>query len=378
MSDARVDVVVIGAGMAGVSVGSHLASDHSVVVLEQEAQAGFHATGRSAALFSEAYGNRVVRALSRASRPVLFGDDPPFCATPLARPRGALWVARRDQAGAMSAFAALPDIAPAVRRLDGAEARALFPILREDYVAEGLLEPTASDIDVDALHQAYIRALKRGGGRLVTDARVSALGREGGRWRVRFGAESLLADIVINAAGAWADEVAAMARAPSAGIRPHRRTALVVEAPVGADVTSWPMAIDIDETFYIKPDAGRLLLSPADETPSAPCDAQPEDWDVAVAIDRVQTATTLEARRIVAKWAGLRSFSPDRSPVVGYDEAASGFFWLAGQGGYGIQTAPALARVAASLVRHKGVPEDLAGEVTGQDLSPSRLRVFLD
>ncbi|ATQ45008.1 FAD-dependent oxidoreductase [Caulobacter mirabilis] len=364
--------------MAGVSAASHLATDLAVVVLEQEVQAGFHATGRSAALFSEVYGNRVVRALSRASRPVLFGDDESFCTTPLARSRGSLWIGRRDQVAALSAFAALPDIAPATHELDARETAALFPILRADYAVRGLLEPSASDIDVDALHQAYIRAFRRRGGRLITDARVDALSREGTRWRVRFGAESILADVVVNAAGAWADEVAALAGVQGVGIRPHRRTALLVDAPAARDIDDWPMAIDIDETFYIKPDAGRLLLSPADETPSPPCDAQPEDWDVAVAVDRVQTATTLECRRIVAKWAGLRSFAPDRSPVVGYDETSPGFFWLAGQGGYGIQTAPALARIADSLVRHRGIPEDLGADVSSFDLSPSRPRHSAD
>ena len=192
---------------------------------------------------------------------------------------------------------------------------------------------------------------------------------------MRTGGTSFAAPVVVNAAGAWADVVAELAGARPIGLQPMRRTALLVDPPEGVRIDDWPMVIDVEETFYFKPDAGLLLLSPADETPSPPCDAQPEALDVAVAIDRVQTATTLEVRRVRHRWAGLRSFVADRAPVAGWDPEAAGFFWLAGQGGYGIQTAPAMARTAAALLQNEALPGDLVDAgVDPRALSPERLQ----
>ena len=375
MSSKTADIVVIGAGIAGASAAAELAgAGLSVVVLEREAFAGLHSTGRSAALFSEIYGSAPVRALSRASRDFLYGPPAGFTETPIVRPRGALHIATTDQLAALEAFAALPDVAPAVRRLTGEEARQACPILRADYVAAGVLETGSADLDVDALHQGYLRQLRRRGGRLVVEAEVTGLTRSGQDWTVRTPQGELTAPVVINAAGAWADQLAALAGARTLGLTPCRRTGVIVDAPEGSDSERWPMVIDIDEAFYIRPEAGTLMLSPADETPCEPCDAQAEELDIAIAVDRVQTATTLEVHRIRRSWAGLRSFVADRTPVVGFAPEAPGFFWLAGQGGYGIQTAPAMGQLAAALAQGKGVPDALAAHgVDPTDLRPERL-----
>jgi D-arginine dehydrogenase len=361
--------------MAGVSAAAVLAERLNVLVIEQESQPAHHATGRSAALFSAIYGGEAVRALSRGSQAFLYEPPAGFAEAPLVRRRGSLYIARADQAAAFEAFASPPDVAAAVRRLEPSEALALCPILRPDHAAFAALEPDSADVDVHALHQGYLRRLRAEGGRLVTDHAVEALEKTPEGWRVRTGGTSFAAPVVVNAAGAWADEVAELAGARPIGLQPMRRTALLVDPPEGVRVDNWPMVIDVEETFYFKPDAGLLLLSPADETPSPPCDAQPEALDVAVAIDRVQTATTLEVRRVRHRWAGLRSFVADRAPVAGWDREAAGFFWLAGQGGYGIQTAPAMARTAAALLQNEALPGDLVDAgVDPRALSPERLQ----
>ncbi|MGH6993782.1 MAG: NAD(P)/FAD-dependent oxidoreductase, partial [Caulobacteraceae bacterium] len=339
------DFIVIGAGIAGSSLAAHLAKSHRLLVVEREGQPGYHATGRSAALFSLTYGAEPVRALSRATRDFLFDPPADFAEVPLVRRRGALHVATRDQTQRLDAFAGAADVGPVARRLGAREARELCPILRPEMVAGAVFEPDAADIEVNALHQGYLRLLRSRGGRLLTDFSVQSIDRKSDGWEVRSGEMRFSAPIIIDAAGAWADEVAALAGVEPLGLAPLRRTAILVEPPQGARIETWPMVIDIDEQFYFKPDAGQLLLSPADETPSDPCDAQPEEWDIALAIDRVQAMTTLQVRRVVSKWAGLRTFAPDRVPVAGYDPDASGFFWLAGQGGYGLQTSDGLAGV---------------------------------
>ena len=341
------DILVIGAGIAGASVADALAPSVRVIVLEQEERPGMHSTGRSAALFSETYGNQVIRSLSRASRAFLAGPPPEFCETPLIRPRGALYIAGADR---LEQLRALDVGAGSFERLSGAEARARVPIVRPEAAAAALYEAGAMDIDVDALHQGFLRRLRRAGGQVVGEAPVTMLARTAGRWiattpQGRFGAP-----IVVDAAGAWADRIAATAGLAPLGLQPKRRTAALVDGPADLDFTGWPLVIDVDETVYFKPDAGRLLISPADETDTEPGDAQPDDLDVAIAVDRLERTTTLAVRRVAHRWAGLRTFAPDRTPVCGFDPRADGFFWLAGQGGYGIQTAPALARLAARLV----------------------------
>lgn len=359
MQETFFDIAIIGGGMVGATAAANLAPHARVLVLERESQPGYHATGRSAALFSEIYGNASIRALTRASREFLYTPPPGFTDAALVAPRGMLYIARAGQLDALDAFAMLPDVAAGTRRVGANEARARLPCLRADYVAAAVYEPDAQDLDVHALHQGYLRLLREGGGRLVNSAGVTALQRQNDAWKICTGAGIFHAKTVINAAGAWVDEIAKMAGAAPIGIRPLRRTAFMVDAPAGSDSDRWPMMIDIDEQFYLKPDAGRLLLSPADETPSAPCDALPDDMDVAIAVDRIEQATTLSIARVQQKWAGLRSFVPDCSPVIGHDPEAADFFWIAALGGYGIQTAPAVGRLAAALVRQQSVPSDM-------------------
>jgi D-arginine dehydrogenase len=369
-----VDVVVIGGGIAGISVAATLAETLHVVVLERESHPGLHSTGRSAALFSEIYGGETVRALSRGSREFLYSPPGGFTESTLVRPRDTLHIATAEQEERLDEFASLPDVAPAIRRLDGAATHALCPILRQDQVVAGALETASADLDVNGLHQGWLRQLRARGGRLLVNAEVNTLQHTGSAWRLETADSIIHADVVINAAGAWADVVARRAGVREIGLEPRRRTALIVDVPAELHVDSWPMVIDIDEQFYFKPDAGALLLSPADETLSEPCDAWPDDWDVAVAVDRVQNATTLEVDRVRRSWAGLRSFVADRTPVVGYAPDAPGFFWLAGQGGYGIQTAPAMASLAAALVRRMAVPEQLLSfGLDARMLRPERL-----
>ncbi len=355
------DILIIGAGIAGASAAAELARTHRVTLLERENMPGYHSTGRSAALFSEIYGNAPVRALSRASHDFLFSPPDGFAEHPLIKPRGALYIASAERLGAMEAFLANPDVAGAVHRVTREEALKLCPIVRPEHAVGAVLEPDASDVDVHALHDGYLRLFRKRGGTLITNADVQTLDRRDGQWRLTTGADAFSAPVVINAAGAWADDIAAKTDAPPLGIQPKRRTALLAELPAGMDAAAWPMVIDIDEAFYLKPDAGLLLISPADETPVDPCDVQPEELDVAIAVDRVETATTLEVKRIRRKWAGLRSFAPDRTPVIGFDAVCEGFFWLAGQGGYGIQTAPAASALTAALIRGDALPDELSG-----------------
>jgi D-arginine dehydrogenase len=358
----RTDVLIIGGGIAGASAAAELARTHRVLVLEGEDAPGYHSTGRSAAVFSESYGNRAVRALTRASRRFFHHPPADFSAYALLKRRSWLHVASVSQASALERFLATEDVAPRVSRVGPEEALALSPLLLpETAAAGGVYEKDAADIDVDALHQGYLRLLRQRGGTIITGAQVTALARSGGQWLVQSTAGAFQARVVINAAGAWADRVAMLAGIAPMRIQACRRTAVLVELAARDISASWPLTVDIEEAYYFKPDAGLLFISPADETPVEPCDVQPEELDVAIAIDRLEKATGLTVARVRRKWAGLRSFAPDRAPVIGFDEAAPGFFWLAGQGGYGIQTAPAAAALAAALVRVEPRPPELAG-----------------
>ncbi len=367
------DVIIIGAGIAGASLGYELSLTHRVLMLEREAYPGMHATGRSAAIFSEIYGNAIVRGLSRASRSFLFGPPVGFASAPLVGPRATLFIAPRDQIASLHAMRRDADVVAGTRPMTAVEAVACVPILRPGYVMEALFEPGASDIDVNGLHQGFLSGFKARGGALVCNVNIERLKRESMFWVVHTSGVSYQAPVIVNAAGAWADEVARLAHVPPAGIQPKRRTVVLVDAPKEHDIRNWPLVIDADETFYFKPDAGRILLTPADETPSPPCDAHPDEMDMALAVERFETATTMKVRRIVHKWAGLRSFALDRMPVVGFDLGAPGFFWLAGQGGYGMQTASAMARSAAALIGGDDIPADIRAEgVSAQALSPAR------
>jgi D-arginine dehydrogenase len=371
------DVAVVGGGMAGASAGFEISAHHRVVVLEREAFCGYHSTGRSAASFTENYGNAVIRRLARASRAFFERPPPGFAEVPLVAPRGIMTIGRADQLAALArAFergrASVPDLV----EMDPADAIARVPILRSDYVAGAFLEPRSLDIDVHAVHQAFLKGLRERGGTLLTDAEVLALERRDGRWRIETRAGSLEAAILVDAAGAWADELAALAGARPIGLMPKRRTAFLVDAPSGMAGASWPLVDDIGEAFYFKPDAGRLLVSPSDATASPPTDAQPEELDVAIGLERIERATTLDVKRVSHKWAGLRSFVSDGSPVAGWDGEIDGLYWLAAQGGYGIKSAPALARLSAALIAHQALPRDLAEAGLDEGaLAPARCRV---
>lgn len=261
----------------------------------------------------------------------------------------------------------------AFERLSVERCRQLCPILRPDHLADAIVDYSPADIDVHTLHQGYLKLLKARGGTVTTGAEVVGLERKSDSWWVSTSKAVLRAGVVINAAGAWAGELGKMAGARDIGLEPRRRTALLIDPPAGLGAESWPMLSDVDETFYLKPEAGLLMLSPADETPSPACDVQPDELDVAMAIDRLERATTLEVRRVVRKWAGLRSFVADRSPCVGYDAGQPGFFWLAALGGYGIQTAPALSVLASALILDRNVAQQFSS--AGLDpaaLAPTR------
>ena len=371
------DFIVVGVGMAGASVAYELARESRVCLIEGEDRVGFHSTGRSAALFAPSYGGTHIRAITRASRDFFERPPPGFSEHPLLQQRGSMLIARLDQYDTLGQTVdAIRESGGSITLIDKKEALARVPLLRSGYVARAALDSDAMDIDVNALHQGFLRGARSAGAALISGSVVHEARRRNGLWSIELRDGPVSAPVLINAAGAWADELARICGARTVGLKPLRRTALLVDAPPGIDIQKWPAVIDVDEQFYFKPDAGKLLLSPADETPSAPCDAQPEELDIAVAVDRVQTALDIEVRRIGHRWAGLRTFSPDRSPVVGFDPQLPGFFWCAGQGGYGIQTAPALARAAAALANNENLPADLISEgVTAQDLSPNRFAV---
>jgi len=363
---------IVGAGIAGASAGYNLAAAGPTLLIERENQPGYHSTGRSAALYTETYGNRVIRAITIASRPFFEAPPPGFTEHPLLGPRGTLVIARADQRKKLeAALAESTAIQPAVIGVDSKRAIEYCPAIKPDYIDSAFYEEDARDMDVHAIHQGYLRSFRAAGGRLICDAEVLALRRDGAAWTIETRAGTFTADIVINAAGAWADVLARMAGVKPIGLVPKRRTAMTVEG-VG-DFRRWPAVIDVDEQFYWKPDAGQLILSPADETPLEPQDVQPDELDVALCVDRVERASTMSIKRIARKWAGLRSFVPDKTPVAGFAPGAPGFFWLAGQGGYGIMTSPAMGRISAALAQGKAMPADIAARgVTAADFLPAR------
>ena len=368
------DVIIIGAGIAGASAAYEIAATHSVLILEGESHPGYHTSGRSAAVFTETYGNTTIQGLTTGSR--AFFEAPPagFSANRLLSPRGVAYVARADQMERLEAMIdRVKGLAPDTTMLGKADLLERVPILKPDYVAGGAIEPSAMDIDIASLHDGYLRGAKARGAQLSCDASLVALEPSGDGWQVRTGSGAFAARFVVNAAGAWADVVARMAGAAPCGLVPKRRTAMILALPEGLDASAWPMLNDADEQFYFKPDTGRLLASPADETPMDPHDVQPDELDIAICIDRIQQAADLPVRRVVRSWAGLRSFVADKTPVVGFDPAAPGFFWLAGQGGYGFQSAPAMSRTAAALLDGRPLPSDLADRGVTQDkLAPGR------
>ena len=369
------DVLVLGGGIAGASAAAEIARAARVVLLESESQPGYHTTGRSAAFFAESYGGAAIRPLTAASKRFFLEPPAGFGETPLATARGALHIFSPDEtARAEDAAATLAGQISEVKLLEAAEVLARVPVLRGECLGGGIDDPECRDLDVAAIHQGYLRRLRRRGGDVLCDAEVTALERRGGRWLATTRRGQFTAARVVNAAGAWADRVAEMAGLGTVGLTPMRRTVIVFRPESVAVDDAWPLVLDFDEDFYFKPETGRILASPADETPSAPCDAQPEELDVAITIDRLERATTLDMPRIDRKWAGLRSFAPDRVPVLGPDPVEPSFIWCAGQGGYGIQTAPAAARLTAACALDEALPDDLAAcGVDAGTYDPARL-----
>ncbi|MBS0362787.1 MAG: FAD-binding oxidoreductase, partial [Proteobacteria bacterium] len=328
-----------------------------------------HSTGRSAAVFNESYGNGLIRDLTRASRPFFQAPPPGFAEVPLLRRRGVLHTARRR-----TDLDTLMDVIPPAERelqtLD--QAQALFPILRREGLVGAVFARRPSDIDVDALLGGYLRRFKANDGALLLGAQVLGLTRLADGWRVETSSACLHAPLIVNAAGAWASQIAALAGAHDIGLQTLKRTALLLDAPPGLRPDDWPMLKDAGEQYYLKPDAGRLLLSPCDEEPAPPGDVQADEMTIAIAVDRIEQATTLQVRRVSHRWAGLRSFVADRSPVVGFDPLQPGFFWLAALGGYGIQTAPALSRLAAQVALGVSPDDDASAEYL-RAMTPHRL-----
>ena len=375
-SATNVDFIVVGAGIAGASVAAFLAERGSVVVLERETQPGYHTTGRSAALFAESYGTGQVRALTRASRAFLECPPAGFAEVPILSPRGALLVGGSDQRGSLDAlWQALQSTSTVAERLDGAAARALVPVLEPGRIDGAVLDPAAADIDVHALHQGYLRMARQRGGRVVCDAEVRALVRRDRCWHVYAGDVRWVAPVVVDAAGAWCDAVAALAGATPIGLVPKRRSAFVFAPPAGVEVGAWPAVVDVDEQWYFKPEAGLLLGSPANADPVPPHDVQPEAIDIATGIARIEAMTTLRIVRPTRTWAGLRSFVADGDLVGGFDDDREGFFWLAAQGGYGIQTSAAMGSACAALAAGEPLPAGIAAfGLDAAMLSPARLR----
>lgn len=369
------DFLIVGAGIAGASVAYFLAPHGRVVLLERESQPGWHSTGRSAALYMASYGTPQVRALTLASR--AFFDHPPagFADAPILTPRGALFVAAPGQAERLDEhLALLARQSPQACRLTPAQTLARVPVLRPGQVIGAALEPDASDIDVNTLHQGFLRGARRAGAQLVCDAELAAAERRGGSWQLQAGARRFSAPVLVNAAGAWCDEVARLAGVAPIGLQPMRRAAFTFAPPAGLDVAGWPCVIDAGEQWYLKPDAGVLLGSPANADPVPPQDVQPEELDIATGIARIEAATTLAIRRPIRTWAGLRSFVADGDLVGGFDAQAPGFFWVAAQGGYGIQTSAAMGEACAALARGLPLPARIAGfGLSAAMLSPARL-----
>jgi D-arginine dehydrogenase len=367
------DFLIIGAGISGAAAGYELAAHGTVMLLEAETAPGYHSTGRSAALYTRNYGNAVVRRINQASH--AFFSSPPqgFSDGPLLTPRGSLTVASAENHNGLADLLALSQPGHEIEEVNAARCLALCPLLRPEHVFAGAYERGVMDMDVAAIHQGFLRGFKEKGGMLICNRRLERLTRASGQWHMVAGDVSVSARVVINAAGAWAEQIGAIARASRIGLVPKRRTAITVDVPISVNISTMPTIDVVGSDGYFKPDAGRLMASPGDQTPVAPQDVQPDEWDVAVLIDWLQTQTVLEVRRIASSWAGLRSFVADDTPVVGFDDQADDFFWLAGQGGYGIMMAPALARATASLITTGDLSTDMRDiGLAASDLDSSR------
>jgi len=359
------DIVIIGAGIAGVGLAAALGPGARVAILEQEARHGYHSTGRSAAIYIRNYGNAVIRTLNAVSAPLFEQGDASLFPHPLLTPRGVLNVA--DEEG-LARHEAMLEGSHGMEILTREQALAMVPALRPEKLAAAAYERDAQDIDVSALHEGWLRKARANGATLMVGTPMFSAARLGGRWRIETSVGALTATTLVDAAGAWADDVATRAGIAPLALQPMRRSIAVIPAPEAYDIAGWPLIADSAEGWYAKPDAGRLYVSPAEEIPVDPHDAYVDDMVLAEGLWRFEQAVDVPITRVERSWAGLRTFAPDRTPVVGF--GGDGFFWLAGQGGYGIQTSPAASALAAALVRGEPPPEGL--EALLPALSPKR------
>jgi D-arginine dehydrogenase len=368
------DYLVIGGGAAGLSVAYELSKTATVVLLERETALGYHSTGRSAAVISENYGPLGWQALVSASRRFFEAPPPGFSEHPLLHPIGAVYLATPDEEpGLLDSSKELAKRNVSHRLLPADEIRTFCPVIKTANFSLALLEPGCADIDANALLQGYLRLAKARGMQALLSTEAILLERRRDLWHLAASGTSLTASHVINAAGAWADDLALKAGITPKALQPYRRTAVTFDPPPESNVRSWPMTFDVAETWYFKPESGRAMASPVDKTPMAPCDVAPDEFDIATAVDRVERATTMRVGRIHSKWAGLRTFAPDEQPVIGPDPDEPSFLWLAGQGGNGVMGAPAAAELAAALATGSNIPNHLL--CCGVDLdaiSPAR------
>jgi len=372
----KCDFLIVGGGIAGCSAAYFLSADHDVIILEKEDVPGYHTTGRSAAFFAETYGNETVQKITRACRE--FFENPPknFTDKPLITDRGAVFFARSDQQQTCDEqYSYKKQISPEIRSLSSEEVLQDIPVLKEEYPAAGFAEQSCQDIDVSALHEGYIKGFKKQGGQLFTNQQVIEIERLETGWRVLTKGDEYYCRVLINAAGAWADELATLAGITPLSLEPRRRTVMTFDQADQHIPVQMPLSLDVDDEFYFKPESGGLLLSPCDETLMPPCDVQPDEIDIATAVDKFQKASNINVKRIRRKWAGLRTFASDRSPIIGFDDQDPGFFWCAGQGGFGIQTSPVLGMLVKSLAADQAFPEFLkAYDVSLEDISPKRFK----
>ncbi len=363
------DIIVIGGGMAGIGAGAMLSANCSVTVLERESQPGYHSTGRSAAMFIENYGGPVIRQLTKASRkPLEERND--YWPDPVLGPRGVLYLAQPGEEEMLDDLIKGSD--GSIEHVTVDEACSRVPLLKPETLVRGGYEPAAEEMDVNAILMGFRRLLRADGGQIVCDAEVTALKRDNGVWSVSAGGETYSAPVVVNAAGAWVDAIAGLAGLEPIGFTPCRRSAAIVPTP-DVDISRWPTSAVMDESFYFKPEGGKLMVSPADETKVDPHDAFADDMALAEGIDAFGKVVDLEVTRVEHTWGGLRTFSPDRAHVIGFDPRSEGFFWFAGQGGYGIQSAHGGAMLVAGLIHNDAVPKPLVElGLTRASVAPDR------
>lgn len=363
------DIIIVGAGIAGIGLAAALGPGQKILILEQEDRHGFHSTGRSAAIFIQNYGTAPVRALSAASANWFAEGDPRWFAHPLLSPRGMMYVAAEDGVGQ---FRQLLGEAQGMVEITPDEALAIVPALRRELVVAASYEQDAQDIDVSALHEGWLRQARSNGAELRVKSALVKAARKGGRWLVETRQGEFSAPVLVNAAGAWGDDVARRCGVTPVGLQPMRRSMAVLPPAGGYDFAKWPLVADAADKWYCKPDAGKLYVSPADEDPVDPHDAYVDDMVLAEGLYRFEQSMDFPVTRVERSWAGLRTFAPDHSPVVGFEPGLDGFFWLAGQGGFGIQTSPALSKLSAALLRGEATAAGL--EQVAQAVSPARFR----